>query len=214
MQENDKNVASDKLYIVPERFKQRKSELKKYRIDCRDEIIASLLCIQVRQYQNYISGKKPIPKDRLNTLCEYMHVIPEWLTGKIDRFATLHGMQREEVLDLQENEEIERTLIDYLIKEGIQTERFTDNLFFFDKIDFLNGKYDGAVINSKYIDGEVLDTVTHDTESAYFRYREVAGVVLSYNEYQAFLKEMRETIRFTAERLVNIAIASRDRFKH
>ena len=197
MQKNVDKIADTKKYLVPDRFREHKKRMKK-RIDCRNDVLAEKLGIQVRQFQNYISGKKPIPEDCLHALCEYMNVIPEWLTGEKDRFATLRGLQIESVQDMFEDYNKTQLLEEYLIKSGIESDYDYPELYL--KLDPDTGE-------------NYLDTTTDGAENPYFKYREVNGVVLSYNEYQALLTELRLVIDFAADRFVKNIVTSRNGFE-
>lgn len=199
MQKEARDIAEEKIYIIPERFREHKKRMKN-RIDCRIETLAAVVGVEPRQFHNYVSGKNPhpVPRDALLKLCEYMNVIPEWLTGKKDRFATLRGLQSEFIQDGFEDFRKSRQLEKYLVKAGIQSEYYNSQLY----------------VDTDPETGEnKLDTVTGGADNPYFKYREINGEMLSYPEYQALIEELRLAIDFTVDRFVKNAIAARNRFE-
>lgn len=75
------DVKEEKKFIVPERYTEQKNEVKKHR-DCRNKTLAEIVCVEPRMYAEYISGRYPIPADRLKKMADYMEVNPDWLIGK------------------------------------------------------------------------------------------------------------------------------------
>jgi len=196
MQKNVDKIADTKKYLVPDRFREHKKRMKK-RIDCRNDVLAEKMGIQVRQFQNYIGGEKPIPEDCLHALCDYMNVSPRWLTGEKDEFATLRGLESEEAHLIFDDVRLSGRIEEYLVDAGTQS---PDRVDLYTSTDPDTGKL-------------YTDITTDGTENPYFKYREVNGVVLSYNEYQALLTELRLVIDFAADRFVKNIVASRNGFE-
>ena len=78
----DSKTGTNKNYLVPERIKEIKRLRKKSGIDTRFETLAKHLHVGLRTIKEYSSGRRAIPEDILNNLCEYLDISAEWLIGK------------------------------------------------------------------------------------------------------------------------------------
>ena len=108
-----------KLYISSDRYKEQKKNLKSSGCDCRDERMAEIVAVEKRTFQNYIAGRRPIPKDCLDKLCQYMNVSPDWLTKKTNEYATLTGEDSKEWKESLIDFRLKNILIEYLYQAGI-----------------------------------------------------------------------------------------------
>lgn len=195
MQKEARDIAEEKIYIIPERFREHKKRMKN-RIDCRIETLAAVVGVEPRQFHNYVSGKNPHPvsRDALLKLCEYMNVSPDWLTGKTDNYETMRTIG---IHDELRQAGMENAIADYLDNAGM-----------------LSDYKPGLIISTDWNTGKVtIDTMTGGADNPYFNYREINGEMLSYPEYQALMEELRLVVGFTVDRFVKNAIAARNRFE-
>lgn len=90
-----------KRRIDNSRFKALLKEDDLKLLSIRRGQLAEKLYISKRQLQYYLSGKKPIPEDRLQDLCQLLDVTPGWLTGnedagEIHRLSAIEAKKQEE----------------------------------------------------------------------------------------------------------------------
>lgn len=197
--ENEYEIPFDveeKLYIIPERYKEQKNRLKDLNKDCRNETMADMVHIGSRMYAEYINGKHPIPEDRLSKIGEYMGVEPDWLVGKTDK-RIIPKYYHDPKFSIREHL-VDGWLLHYLTGANIQSYSMRPDLL---------AKTDPDTRE------QIIDKETGGDENPYFKYREIYGVVLSYNEYQALMEELRLVIGFTADRFVKNVVASRNGFE-
>ena len=70
-----------KYYIDPKRFKiATENSLNNF----LNKQLAVGIGVNLRQFQYYVSGEKPIPENRLRSLCGILDVTEEWLTGSTE----------------------------------------------------------------------------------------------------------------------------------
>ena len=120
MNRSDENSScSEKLYIDPERYKAQKEIMKSRGRDCRDDTIREKIFVGLRQFQNYISGKRPVPGDKLIDLCRYLDTSPDWLTGQTDSYTYSFEASTEEYRAFSLDFEKDRLLMEYLRQAGI-----------------------------------------------------------------------------------------------
>lgn len=67
------------VHIVPDRFKLAKKRSEK---KMSNQFLADDIGVSLRQFQNYVNGKRPVPKDMLMCICSKLDCSPDWLTGE------------------------------------------------------------------------------------------------------------------------------------
>ena len=109
------------LFIKKERYQEQLRRVKKEK-DTRQETLAEICCIGLKQFQNYIAGSSPIPADRLMDLCRYLDVSEKWLTGESDLYSGF-GTFSEDWAKGKAQSAQTRLVIEYLYLSGISEGR-------------------------------------------------------------------------------------------
>lgn len=182
----DEKIKEEKLFIVPERYKEQKNRIKQLR-DCRNETLADHVNVGWRMYAGYINGKHPIPADRLQKMSDYLGVNPDWLVGKSEK----------------------RVSKEYT--NDSFSMRFAKNSGF-DGIDFVHEFVVSSKLSS-YMDTAGIQSGVNHGSIDDSKYMEVHGEMLSYPEYEYFMREMRSFIDEYSFRLVQTIKKSRNNFE-
>ena len=73
------NSEKEIVHILPERFRITKKRKGK---KVSNQSIADEIGVSLRQFQNYVNGKRPVPNDMLMCICSKLDCSAYWLTGK------------------------------------------------------------------------------------------------------------------------------------
>lgn len=84
----EKKLTSEKKFIIKERFEEHKKEFEeRYNSRVAPKLtynyLSEQMYLSLRSIKYYISGEKPIPQYHLEKLCEIIDCVPEWLTGEL-----------------------------------------------------------------------------------------------------------------------------------